>query len=270
MAEWIAEEGHPYTGIFKSGGDTGFVRLSSQDLVREPGETEGGTLTAITATIAVKFLRDGIDSANAVANGPPQFTSYDFFENSMLSNTSPFDDFEERKKLNFVQRIRPSTAFVSSVGHFDFAAFEQDGTKVDDPVIPYSLRYEPNPDLSYTDDDYTRTFHEHLADIAPDTLLYTVFAQDKPKSQGGIEQEMPIGKIYLRSQMVTSTWADEQMFFKHQRHDDDFRINPDWETSETDEVDIFLLEGEVVQLHPTMDVRRSSCPFQWLMANFPM
>ena len=70
--------------------------------------------------------------------------------------------------------------------------------------------------------------------------------------------------------MVTSTWADEQMFFKHQRHDDDFRMNMDWETSETDEVDIFLLEGEVVQLHPTMDVRRSSCPFQWLMAEYPM
>lgn len=89
--------GHPYTGIFDKGADTGFVRLSTQDLVREPDETNDGTLPGLTATIAVKFLRDQIDSANAVANGPPQYGSYDFFENSMNSNTSAFGDFEITK-----------------------------------------------------------------------------------------------------------------------------------------------------------------------------
>jgi len=189
------------------------VRLSTQDLVLEPDETENGTLPGMKATIAVKFLRDHIDSANAVANGPAQFGSYDFFENSLVSNTSGLSDFDQIKELNFFRRIRPSTAFISSVGHSDFATFDQCGIEFDNPVIPYSLRYEPNPALSYSDSQYTRTFHEHLSDIAPNTLLYTVHAQDRPKSQGGTEK--PIGEIYLRSNLVTSKWADEQMFFRH-------------------------------------------------------
>lgn len=183
-AEWVSLGNHSYTGIFEYGADTGFVRLSPQDLVLKPEETQDGALPGMKATIAVKFLRDHIDSANAVANGPAQFGSYDFFENSLKSNTSSgsSDDLEALKQVNFFQRIRPSTAFISSVGHSDFATFDQCGTEFSQPVTPYSLRYEPNPALSYSDPYYTRTFHEHLSEIAPGTLLYTVHAQDRPKS----------------------------------------------------------------------------------------
>ena len=131
------------------------------------------------------------------------------------------------------------------MGHSDFATYDQCGNEADTPpVIPYSVRYEPNSNLSYNDTEYTRTFHEYLSEVPVDTLLYTVYAQDRPKSQGGTEQK--IGEIYLRSELVTSKWADEQMFFRHQRHDDDYRQNAQWETTETDEVNIFLLEGEAV------------------------
>ena len=32
----------------------------------------------------------------------------------------------------------------------------------------------------------------------------------------------------MDTQLVTSQWADEYMFFKHQRFDDDLRMRPEW------------------------------------------
>ena len=57
--EWIDLGNHPYTGIFK-GGDSGYVRMSSAAPVdtKTPNMKPG---------MGVKFLRDGVDSANFVA-----------------------------------------------------------------------------------------------------------------------------------------------------------------------------------------------------------
>jgi len=80
-------------------------------------------------------------------------------------------------------------------------------------VFPYSLRYEPNAELSYDDEDYTMTMFEHLSGIVEGTILYKVYAKDAPTSLGG--QELLIGEIVLRSDLVTSKWGDEHMFFRH-------------------------------------------------------
>jgi len=77
-------------------------------------------------------------------------------------------------------------------------------------------------------------------------VLYTVFALDKPSSLGGTEME--IGEIVLRSQMQTSMWGDKHMYFRHQKHDDDFRYHPEWMNEPTHGT--FVMEGENVKLHP--------------------
>jgi hypothetical protein len=51
------------------------------------------------------------------------------------------------------------------------------------------------------------------------------------------------------------------MFFRHQRHDDDFRYHPEWMT-ETPA--FFMNEAEELKLHPHQELRASSCPFSWL------
>lgn len=87
-ARWESVGSHPYTGIFE-GADAGFVRLSTQIPIVEPGtiDEEGNPIESVMVpTIAVKFLRDGIDSANAVANMNVEGqASYDFFESSLNS-----------------------------------------------------------------------------------------------------------------------------------------------------------------------------------------
>jgi len=67
----------------------------------------------------------------------------------------------------------------------------------------------------------------------------------------------------LKSELVTSLWGDKHLFFRHQRHDDDFRLRPEW----MDATPAFFLNessGEVKQLHPFQELRASSCPFSWL------
>lgn len=38
-----------------------------------------------------------------------------------------------------------------------------------------------------------------------------------------------IGELKLDGEMTTSKWGDENLFFRHQKMDDDVKINPDWD-----------------------------------------
>ena len=145
------------------GADTGFVRLSAQNKVNAPGEAEG--FPTLWPTLSLKFLRDHIDSGNALANSFMQFDSYDFFQNDFHSNLLDTGLGNGIETINIFHKQRPETAFVGSLGHSEFASYDQYGLKVDNPVFPFSVRYEPNPDLSYEDTTYERTYFERLCEI---------------------------------------------------------------------------------------------------------
>ena len=108
--------------------------------------------------------------------------------------------------------IKPTTIYTISVGHSDFASFDQDGTKVLDPVFPYNLRYEPNSELALPD-AYAGPIFDLLKQIPEGSTLYKVFALDKPVELGG--QEQHIGNVVLESTLETSLWGDKNMFFRH-------------------------------------------------------
>ena len=63
-AEWRNLGGHDYTGVFQ-GADTAFVRLSITAPVITPELRETDDQNVMMATMAVKILRDGVDSANS-------------------------------------------------------------------------------------------------------------------------------------------------------------------------------------------------------------
>ena len=157
----------------------------------EPGtidETTGEPVEIVmNPTIAIKFLRDGIDSANAVANrNNVGQVGYDFFENSLhsilIDEMAPEVILDDPVNLH----IKPTTNFVVSVGHADFSQYREDGSKVENPVFPYSLRYEPNEQLSFPADTYEVSIFEQMKNV-PEGLLYKVFAMDKPVELGGEE-----------------------------------------------------------------------------------
>lgn len=54
----VSDGDHPFTGLFESGADYGFIRMSMAGAPAKDKTTPG---------IGLKFLRDGMDSANLVA-----------------------------------------------------------------------------------------------------------------------------------------------------------------------------------------------------------
>lgn len=50
---------------------------------------------------------------------------------------------------------------------------------------------------------------------------------DKPKELGG--KETLIGDLVLDGSLISSKWGDEKLFFRHQKMDDDLKIEPSWE-----------------------------------------
>ena len=120
-AEWVSVGDHDYTGVFE-GGDTGFVRLSSSIGVDRNPLTEAVMLPAIS----LKFLRDGIASANALANhSPGGQTNYNFFDGSLHSNlVEELEGFVTPANLvPFVDTIAEGSGFIATLGHSDFASF---------------------------------------------------------------------------------------------------------------------------------------------------
>ena len=100
--QWVDMGDHPYTGIFK-GGDSGYVRLSSAAPVdtKTPNMKPG---------MGVKFLRDGVDSANFVAMyGVDGQDSLNFFEHDW-SNHIP--DVQSLSLIPLELRFKTATEWI--------------------------------------------------------------------------------------------------------------------------------------------------------------
>ena len=89
-------------------------------------------------------------------------------------------------------------------------------------MFPWSLRFEPL--LAFNGDK--TPFTEYLASIPVGSTLFNVYATDKPNGS-----EKKIATIETTSETTTSNWADEHLFFRHQRMDDDLKYRPEWLSS---------------------------------------
>ena len=82
--EWVDLGNHAYTGMFR-GGDTGFIRTS--DLIEPCRGCEVNGSDFSDPSIAVKLLRDGMDSGNALSKLATKHGSfnYNFFWEDLFS-----------------------------------------------------------------------------------------------------------------------------------------------------------------------------------------
>ena len=111
--EWVDLGNHPYTGIFK-GGDAGYVRMSSA----APVDTKTPN---IKPGMGVKFLRDGVDSANFVAMfSVDGQDNLNFFANDW-SNHIP--DPHDKTLIPLEIRFKTATKYIQTVGLSDMAAY---------------------------------------------------------------------------------------------------------------------------------------------------
>ena len=184
--------------------------------------------------MGLKFLRDGVDSANLVAmysvNGQD---SWNFFKNDFTNHIGPGGLDLVPLEIKFSE----ATNYISEVGLSDWASYGEDGVLTSSLSFPFMLRFHPTGEISFPD-EYVNDFLVDLMSIPKGSTLYEIWALDIPTELGGTETH--IGDLVLTSDMTTSNWGDKHLFFRHQDMADDVVIKPEWE----DYLDKFGIPGD--------------------------
>lgn len=213
----IPESDSPYTGIL-SGADFGIIRLSC---AKEPDPKEN-PINNFTPGFGLKFLRDGMPSANIIAmysvNG--QY-SWNFFSKE-FSNQIPEPEGFALKALG--KKFSSATPYIGTLGSKSLCEYGQDGQLVQNPKFPFRLIFRPVPRVqAIFPNTYTEDFTKQLASISPGTDLYDVLAVQEP-GQSAIK----VATLRLESELTTSRFGDKDLFFQHSYIEDDFQIHPNW------------------------------------------
>jgi len=211
-----------YTGIFESGCDNLFIRLSC---ATQPVNGTGGYVPAI----ALKCLRSGVPSGNMFAMYSLQGQdSWNFFKHDLtnhvpdLSSNAPF----------ILQELRNVFAAASNwpvmIGLSNLAAIDQNGVNATSPTFPFRLVFHPTKALHNAFPD---TPQEPFQDVLVNGLqtpsdLYYIYAVQNPNDSVG--QFVHIGTITSTMPATTSNFGDVLMFFQHTRMENDFMYRPDW------------------------------------------
>ena len=191
--------------MFKGG--VGVIRLS---LAKDPGTD------SFVPGVALKLMSDGIPSANmeAMLSIDGQGTNFDFFANTFSNFIPDAVGFGSKIVVNIFSKVS------ATPGHLDvrgFAMQDRQGHGVAAPVAPEQVFLVPAPSV--------RTVPRHNApdvdfrtdlEVIPDeSTLYDLWGAlvigDKPTH---------IGTIITRSEVITSQFGDDGLFFKHENHAD--------------------------------------------------
>ena len=118
----------------------------------ETGFLEDDISSAANPSIALKFLRDRVSSANQFGMISFEGTnSWNFFENDFMSQLPVFEHECGPKTLGKYNAM--ATPFIFQNGNFDLATHRENGSPVPTNQInfPFFLRFKPGPGLNVTD-----------------------------------------------------------------------------------------------------------------------
>jgi len=207
------ENSSPYTGMLRPGKHRGLLRLGSAF----PPETD------IFPGVAVKFLRSGIHSANTVLlrQTGAKTGQNQFFEEALTNHVAP------SKTLTMLKKFIQASGCRSMTGLSDFCTYAQDGKRARSANFPYEIKFDaPNRaqfPINTRANDITAEVMRALKTIPAGTHLYNFYAKSSPSARWD-----RIGKIVTKSAATTSWFGDTQLFFRHQRMEEDFKKHPEW------------------------------------------
>ena len=212
-----------FTGIFQ-GCTHVIMRLSVAKEPNEKRKTSEDAYDNFIPGMGIKFLRNGIHSANTVAmfsvNGQ---NSWNFFKNEFSNHVPPAKGVE-LFLLN--RKFSEATSYTTQVGLLDMAKFDEFGRYYSNPVFPYKLIFKPTEQAtSLFTDHFSKTFTSQLKKISTGFHLYDLFVMDSPNSP-----QINLGKLVVKEQFVTSKWGDKNLWFRHSYMDDDIKVHPEWKS----------------------------------------
>lgn len=202
-----------YSGLLSSQNKHAFIRMSAASKFDTSKDTPEGAYDNFTPGFGLKVLVDGKRSENLVAMyDTVKQSSWDFFEHN-FSNMFNIDKDTPLKKALVARAFTKVTDYVSSVGIREWAQVNPDGSKVNDKDVkfPFQLFFVPTKEVKgLFKRYYTIDYKNLLAAISNGTIIYDIFATDKPGCQPAF-----IGNIKLKTHFVTSEFADRKLFFRH-------------------------------------------------------
>lgn len=239
----------PYTGIFR-GAKHGIMRIS--ETVRTNPE-----VPQTSPGFGVKFLRDGMDSADTVSmfsfDGQP---SFNYFANRWSIHLN--EPLNECSRETIGKKLAETTDHIGAMSVMNWAFHKEDGTPEEEPRWPFILEFEPYDIYGWTD-TWQADFTDQLQTIRPGTVLFKVFAYTCPIHKLSGSRGDLIGRIVVTSPITLSLWGDQTLFFKHQRIDDDLEYFPWWKDYLQTWTNGKMSETPLVSPPPT-----EKCPFAFL------
>jgi hypothetical protein len=234
IMKWRSTGNHPYTGLFKSGSNYGFARLSWAKAVdlKAPGPWLPG--------VAFKFLRSGRKSANFMAmTSLVGVNTPNFFANDVTNHVPDLGtsaDFITQKLKSTFQK---ASEWPVLLGLSDVASYDENGTQANSPVFPYRLIFHAPPAvraiLETTDKptDMPNFVLSHPEFQKPMTTVWGVWAEAFPSDPNPIK----IAEVDFVTPLTTSNFGDKLLFFQHQRIEDDFSIKTEWVKGANEELE---------------------------------
>jgi hypothetical protein len=207
----------PFTGVLAPGTHPGMIRFGSAASLDEP------LLPKIFPGFGIKFLRTGVRSADWVnLRTIGDAGSWNFFESQFANHAAPQ---EALVKLN---KFQQASGCINMVGLSDACTYDQDGHKVAHPEFPFEITWEPTGQVHFQDQKKSNNdLMKELSSIPAGTDVLEVYAYASPndKKQG---RSIRLGTVTTSSSCHQSLFGDLNLFFRHQRMEEDFALRPDW------------------------------------------
>jgi hypothetical protein len=136
---WEDRGGHDYTGLFDGGSDLGLIRMSEANYYLP--EASG-----LTPSLAIKFLRDGMESVNHMGNVSFEPTqSFNFFSGPFRSRLPLHVDTCAEESIQ--KKAAEAGEIISSLGLANFSRYKTDGTEIEDYRFPFDIWFEPTIEM---------------------------------------------------------------------------------------------------------------------------
>lgn len=209
-----------FTGLLSKGTQTGIIRMGA-------AQSLDGSFPApkMFPGIGIKFLRSGVKSANFVAlrsTGPGG--SWNFFDSEITNHVAP------PAALLKLNKFQQASGCVDMVGLSDVCKFNQEGQSVSQPVFPFELEFVATAAAKAASSPHQKKNNEllkELSAIPAGTTLFEVYTYASPADKLAGKKAL-LGSLSTTSQCVQSLFGDNQMYFRHQRMEEDFALAPEW------------------------------------------
>ena len=150
MAEFVPAYGHDYTGVFR--GSKNVVQRICESTMTTP------EVPKTTPGLELKFLRDGMSSANAnmmfAFDGQP---SFNYFKNRVSNIIREMDNTCMRE--TFGKKLAEASDFIGAWSIMEMSLYDSQGKRESRPNWPFMIEAEPYDTYGWTD-AYQNDFNE--------------------------------------------------------------------------------------------------------------